>query len=135
MMTEQEFNALGTQQRRVLEFVWENGSATVQEVLDRINAESQTNLAYTTVLASMQRLEKLGWLYHEKSANQKQVYVYKATRSRKKAIGSALKAFADNFLSGDKPLLFQHFIEDAGLTEEEFDEIRNLIQKHGRTKS
>lgn len=135
-MSEQELNSLGVQQRKVLEIVWELNGATVQEVLDRINAASEgPPLAYTTVLATMQKLEKAGWLRHEKDPENRRAYVYRAVRSRGEAIGSSLRAFADNFLDGDTALLFQHFVEDAGLSERELDEIRDRIrEKRSRRK-
>lgn len=134
-MTENELNSLGGQQRKVLEIVWEQDGATVQEVLDRINAESDGSpLAYTTILATMQKLEKLGWLCHEKDMKHQRAYVYRATQSRNQAIGSSLRAFAENFLGGDKALLFQHFVENTGLSEQELDEIRDMMKKR-RKKS
>ena len=129
-MNEQELNLLGTQQRRVLEIVWQRNGATVQDVLSELNATSNAPpLAYTTVLATMQKLEKAGWLTHEPSPENARSYVYKATRTRRGAIGDSLRKFADTFLGGNKTLLFQHFVDDAGLSEEELEEIRKMIAK------
>jgi predicted transcriptional regulator len=129
IMTEQELNALGAQQRRVLEIVWQRSGATVQDVLAELNANADSPLAYTTVLATMQKLEKAGWLKHEPSPENSRTYLYKATRSRSGAIGGALQKFADTFLGGSKTLLFQHFVDDTGLSEEELNEIRRMIEK------
>ena len=126
-MNEHELNALGTQQRRVLEIVWQQGGATVQDVLTELNADSDSPLAYTTVLATMQKLEKAGWLTHEPSPENSRTYLYKATQTRGGAIGNALRKFADTFLGGSKTLLFQHFVDDAGLSEEELEEIKRMI--------
>jgi len=128
-MTDQEINALGTQQRRVLEIVWQQNGATVQDVLNTLNADADTPLAYTTVLATMQKLEKAGWLTHEPSPENCRTYIYRATRSRNSVIGDSLRRFADTFLGGSKTLLFQHFVDDAGLNEEELDEIRRMIEE------
>ena len=124
-----ELNTLGVQQRNVLELIWQKDGATVQEVLDELNARPDTEpLAYTTILATMQKLERLGWLAHEKSEENNRAYVYKPTRTRSEAIGGSLRAFADTFLDGSKTLLFQHFVDDTGLTETELDEIRTFIR-------
>ncbi|MCL2743177.1 MAG: BlaI/MecI/CopY family transcriptional regulator [Planctomycetaceae bacterium] len=132
-MTYQELNTLGTQQRRVLEIVWQRSGATVQEVLTELNAASNAPpLAYTTVLATMQKLEKAGWLMHEPSPENSRTYVYWATRTRCGAIGDSLRKFADTFLDGSKTLLFQHFVDDTGLSEEELDEIKRMIEKKKR---
>ncbi len=135
-MPEQELNDLGVQQRRVLEIVWRHGGATVQEVLDELNETSEgAKLAYTTVLTTMQKLEKAGWLTHRRSEESLRAYVYQAVRTREEAIGASLRAFAETFLEGSKTLLFQHFVNDAGLTEEELDAIRTMIaQRKSHTK-
>ena len=133
-MNDQELNALGAQQQRVLEIVWRQGGATVQEVLNEMNATSNAPpLAYTTILATMQKLEKVGWLTHEPSPENARTYMYKATRSRPSAIGDSLRKFADTFLGGNKTLMFQHFVDDAGLSEEELDEIKRMIEKRRKT--
>ena len=132
-MNEQELNLLGAQQRRVLEIVWRQNGATVQDVLSELNANADSPLAYTTVLATMQKLEKAGWLKHEPSSDNSRSYLYKATRSRSGAIGDSLRKFADTFLGGSKTLLFQHFVDDAGLSEKELEEIRKMIAKKSET--
>ncbi|MCL2004871.1 MAG: BlaI/MecI/CopY family transcriptional regulator [Planctomycetaceae bacterium] len=126
-MNAHELNALGGQQRRVLEIVWQRNGATVHDVLAELNANTDTPLAYTTVLATMQKLEKTGWLTHEPAPDNCRTYLYKATRSRSGAIGDALRKFADTFLGGSKTLLFQHFVDDTGLNEDELAEIRKMI--------
>ena len=124
-----KLNSLGAQQRRMLEIIWERNGATVQEVLDALNASSDSPpLAYTTVLATMQKLEKTGWLTHTQGGEHGRAYIYHATRSRSEAIGDSLRSFAETFLDGSKTLLFQHFISDTGLSEEELDEIREMIR-------
>ncbi|MGL6194404.1 MAG: BlaI/MecI/CopY family transcriptional regulator [Thermoguttaceae bacterium] len=133
-MEKHELNLLGEQQRRMLEILWEKDGATVQEVLDEINSNSETQLAYTTVLATMQKLEKLGWLVHEPSENRSRTYVYKVTRSRGEAIGASLVTFAKKFLGGNKMLLFQHFVDDAGLNEKEISEIKQMLEERKESK-
>ena len=129
-MTDQELNALGAQQRRVLEIVWERNGATVQEVLGELNANSDSApLAYTTVLATMQKLEKAGWLTHEPSPKNSRMYVYQATCSRRGAIGESLRKFTERFLGGSKTLLFQHYFDDVELSDEELEEINQIVQR------
>ena len=132
---EPEFSDLGGQQRQMLEIIWQRDGATVQEVLDEINANSKSQpLAYTTVLATLQKLEKMGWLTHRRSKSHQRAYIYRATQTRSEAIGGSLRAFAENFLDGDKTLLFQHFVNDTGLTEKELAEIRAMIDKRRKHK-
>jgi len=132
---EPELNSLGMQQRRMLEIIWERSGATAQEVLDVMNASSDSPpLAYTTVLATMQKLEKTGWLTHSQSEAHGRAYVYHATKSRSAAIGDSLRSFAETFLDGSKTLLFQHFLSDTNLSDEELDEIRKMIDKRRKSQ-
>lgn len=125
-----EIGSLGAQQLRVLEIVWENDGATVQQVLDALNRNSDSPpLAYTTILATMQKLEKAGWLFHERSEDNNRAYVYRSRRTRSETIGSSLCSFAETFLGGSKTLLFQHFVDDTNISDEELDEIRKIISK------
>ena len=124
-----EIHSLGVQQRRMLEILWERDGATVQEVLDVLNASSDSQLAYTTVLATMQKLEKTGSVTHSHGDRHGRAYVYRATKSRNEAIGDSLRSFAETFLDGSKTLLFQHFLSDTGLSEGELEEIREMIAK------
>ncbi len=134
-MSELEINDLGAQQRRFLELIWERGGATVQELLEALNASSDSApLAYTTVLTTLQKLEKAGWLYHETAEEHGRAYVYKPTKKRNEAIGDSLRSFARTFLDGSKTLLFQHFVEDTGLSDQEWEEIRTMIDKRRKGK-
>ena len=62
---------LGQLQRAVIEVVWELGEASVHQVRDRLRQRKE--LAYTTVLTAMQKLEKAGWLRHRTEGK---VYIY-----------------------------------------------------------
>lgn len=53
---------LGEREREVLEVLWSEGSATVQQVTERLSA----SLAYTTVMTTLDRLFKKGLLTREK---------------------------------------------------------------------
>ena len=58
-MTDQKLNALGAQQRRVLGVVWSRNGATIQEVLGKLNALSDSPaLAYTTVVRRCRNSKK-----------------------------------------------------------------------------
>ena len=123
-----ELDSLGAQQRRVLEMIWEQDGATVQEVLDQLNSQSDApDLAYTTVLTVMQKLEKAGWLTHTARAKRGRAYVYTPVVSRKEALGGTLRNLVSTLFGGDKLLMFQHFVDDAGLTDEELSEAREMI--------
>lgn len=79
-MNRKSLDDFGELQRAVIEAVWESGEATVRQVWKRLCREKE--LAYTTVLTAMQRLERDGWLKHRVEGK---THVYLPTRTRAQA--------------------------------------------------
>lgn len=123
-MARKSIDNLGDLKRPVMEAVWELGEATVKEVRDRLNRDK--DLAYTTVLSAMQKLEKAGWLRHRAEGR---TYVYLATRSRESEGVRSLREFTKRVFRGDPHLLFQHFIEDKRLSDEDLAKLQEAIIK------
>ncbi len=59
--------SLGPLETEILHIVWELGSVTVRDVHDRILANPERELAYTSVTTVLNRLTKKGWLTCEKA--------------------------------------------------------------------
>lgn len=82
----------------VMNLVWDLGSATVSDVLERLNQEKDRHLAYTTVMTIMSRLVEKGWLISEKKGR---AYVYQAVYSKQEAeavaVGSVIRALLEDF--------------------------------------
>ena len=93
-MKEKALNELGDQQLAIVQSVWERPGATVREVRASLGGD----LAYTSVLSAMQKLERMGWLRHEREPPR---YVYHVTRSRREATRQATRSFVDRVLGGD----------------------------------
>jgi BlaI family transcriptional regulator, penicillinase repressor len=122
-MWDKSIEDLGELQRTVLETVWELGQATVHDVRDQI--KSQRKLAYTSVLTTLQNLERAGWLKHRTEGR---TYVYIPTRSRQQAgVGSVQKLIKSVF-AGDALLMFQHLIEEDQLSAQQLKKLRQMIK-------
>ncbi len=133
-MADNLLNDLGELQRRIMEIIWQWENVSVQDVLLELNADPERNpLAYTTVLTTMQRLEKAGWLTHRRTEASGAAYLYSPVRSKSESIGDSFRSLADHFLSGDKTLLFQHLLEETGLNDQELTEIRKMIAKRRKS--
>ena len=121
---------LGELQRSVMEAIWDSGEATVHEVRDRLAKKKP--LAYTTILSTMQKLEKAGWLEHRADGR---MHVFRATRSREEVGVGTMKRLVSRAFKGDPLLMFQHLLEDEELTPEDLAEMRVMIdarRKRGR---
>jgi predicted transcriptional regulator len=86
-MSRKSLGDLGQLQRSVIELVWDLGEASVHQVRERLRRKKK--LAYTTILTTLQKLEKAGWLRHRSEGK---VYVYTPMKTRKEAgVGSVRK--------------------------------------------
>ncbi len=128
-MTRKPIDDLGDLQTSVMEAVWELGEATVRDVRERLNRDK--DLAYTTVLSAMQKLEKSGWLRHRSEGRS---YVYRATRSRQSEGLRSLREFTQRVFRGDPHQLFQHFIDDEQLSDKDLAQLQEAIAKRRKER-
>ncbi len=115
---------LGELQRAVMEIIWQRGEASVHQVRDRLNSERK--LAYTTVLTTLQKLERIGWLNHRAEGKS---YVYFPTRSREQAGAGSVKRFLKRVFDGDAVAMFQHLIREGDLSEDDLRDVRKMIEE------
>ena len=129
-MARQSLSDLGELQRSVIEIIWELGQANVHEVRERLAGRKK--LAYTTVLTTLQKLEKAGWLRHRSEGKS---YVYLPTGTREQAGEKSLKKFIKHVFDGDAVLMFQHLIRQDNLSDQELRQLRQMIdQKRKETQ-
>ncbi len=128
-MSSKSLDNLGELQRVVIEVVWKLGEASVHQVRDQLARRKK--LAYTTVLTTLQKLEKAGWLRHR---NEGKVYIYLPTRSRREAGAKSVQKFVERMFEGDTLLMFQHLVDDSTLTDKELAELRKMIDKKRKEK-
>jgi predicted transcriptional regulator len=101
--------SLGPLEAEILNIIWELGSATVKDVHDRILADPNRELAYTSVTTVLRRLTEKGWLvcdkrerafYWRPMVTQQQAQVIKGSRAVAQilAVGNPdiVAAFADS---------------------------------------
>ena len=123
-MRRKPLDDLGELQRTVLETVWELGEASVHAVRERLNRSKQ--LAYTTVLSAMQKLEKAGWLDHRAQGKS---YVYFATQTRDQAGAGSVRRLVKRLFDGDALAMFSHLIRTSDLSENDLQELRKMINE------
>jgi BlaI family transcriptional regulator, penicillinase repressor len=128
-MSRSELDDLGDLQKAVMEIVWDLGEATVNQVRDRLRRK---RLAYTTVLSVMQKLDKAGWLTHREEGR---AYVYQPATSREEAGRSSLRQFINRVCGGDPIAMFQHLLDDQGLSADDLTELRKMIDKRRKELS
>lgn len=132
-MPEKAINELGPLQARVMDLLWEAGEATVRDVQASLEAERPDGEApaYTTVLTTMQKLEKAGWLTYRRAGR---AYVYRPARSRDEEGGTALQRLVAETFRGDAMAAFQHLLADGALDADELDRLQGMVDEARRTR-
>ena len=128
-MSKKSLDHFGQLQRAVIEVVWELGEASVRQVWKRLCRKKE--LAYTTVLTSMQRLERAGWLKHRVEGKKN---VYLPTRTRAQAGAKSVRKFVQGMFNGNALLLFRQLVEQGELSDDELQELQKLINKKRKEK-
>ena len=111
---------------RLMDVIWEKGSATVAEVAEALPKE--LGLAYNTVLTTLRILEEKGYLRHTKS-EEGRAFRYTAIVGRAEAGRNAVRYLVSRFFRNSPEMLVLNLLEDEDLSEKELDRIRELIAK------
>ena len=106
----------------VMEVLWERGSATVAEVREALEDE----MAYTTVLTVLTRLEQKGFVASDKS---EQAYVYRAKVSRDRVTGSWLKTMVRQLFDGAAAPAVLQLMQTEKFSAEEIAQLQELLDR------
>jgi predicted transcriptional regulator len=105
----------------IMDRVWDrDGPVTVRELLDELLKER--DIAYTTVMSTMDNLHRKGWLARVKDGK---AYRYTATASREEYSARLMQeALADG---GDTEMVLSHFV--AQMDGQESDVLRDVLRR------
>jgi BlaI family transcriptional regulator, penicillinase repressor len=115
-------NPLTPLELEIMNVLWEEGPASVQEVQQRVGRE----LAYTTVQTM------LNILVRKKRAKRTLVgrsYQYRAAVSREKAAGSTLRDLVQRMFGGSAEALVLNLVETRQITAESLRRLQETLEK------
>jgi predicted transcriptional regulator len=110
----------------IMDRIWDREpgtSTTVREVFDQLTAER--DIAYTTVMSTMDNLHGKGWLAREREGK---AYRYWATLSREEHSARLMREALDG--GGRSDLVLSHFVEQIG--PEESARLREALRRLSR---
>lgn len=113
-------------EQRLMEVLWEKGSATVGEVVEAL--PKKIDLAYNTVLTTLRILEDKGYVRHSKPKDERK-FVFTPVVSREQASHSALRHLLHRFFGNSAEALVLNLLEDEKLSEGERKRIRELLEE------
>jgi predicted transcriptional regulator len=107
-----------------MEILWENGSATVGEVVEAL--PKRVPLAYSTVLTTLRILENKGYLKHVKEGR---AFIYQPVVGREEACENAVAHLVRRFFQGSHGLLALNLLEKKGIAQAELKRLRRKIEE------
>ena len=121
-MPRQKSDQMTPLELEIMQVLWEKGPANVQTVQKELKRE----LAYTTVqtmLTVLHRKQRVKRVLKDKA------YVYRATVSRNKFTGQALREFVDRVFGGSAEGLVVSLLQEKHLTHERLKALHELLDK------
>ena len=126
---EQEFGGMeqrgfGDLEAVVMERVWDHADpVTVRDIFDDLS--NQRQIAYTTVMSTMDNLYRKRWLKRQRSGK---AYVYRASMSREERSARLMKAAFDS--GGDTNMVLSFFVDQ--MSEEQSAQLKAALRKGRR---
>lgn len=116
---------LGTAELEVLKALWDHGPATVRQVMNRLHHHGR-QVAYTTVLTFLTRLEQKGYV---KSDRSDVAYVYRPAVTRAKVTKSRLRSLIEQLYDGEAAPLVLQLMREQNFSADEIAELQKLIDQ------
>lgn len=114
--------ALSDAQMEIMHVVWRHGEVTVGDVWDAL--AQQRTVARNTVQTMMTRLAEKGWLKQHK---QGRAFLYRAAVPREATLRGLVRRLVETAFRGSAEGLVLAMLEGRGVSSEEADRIRKLI--------
>lgn len=109
---------------RIMNVLWEKGSATVHEVLQAL--PSKPSLAYNSVLTIIRILETKGYVKHIKD---KRAHVYTPKVDRKDATRFEVRHLVSRFFGNSHEQLVLNILEEGSIDADELARVRQLLER------
>jgi predicted transcriptional regulator len=109
---------------RIMNVLWDKGSATVHEVLQAMPAKPA--LAYNSVLTIIRILETKGYVRHSKDGR---THVYAAKVERKDATRFEVRHLLSRFFGDSHERLVLNLLEDQDMDVGELARVRQLLER------
>lgn len=114
---------------QVLAVLWERGPSVVRDVQEALPDGKQR--AYTTVLTTLQVMEKKGFVAHTREGL---AHVYRPLVSRDDVVQPVVQTLVRNLFGGDATKVVQALIDSSDFSDADLKEIRRMINEAAKEK-
>jgi len=116
---------LSAAQYEIMEVIWAQGEATVNQVLEAINKTRKKKLRRTTIQVQMTRLEKKGWLSHKAESR---TYNYYAMLERDHAQAFIANDVTNRIFGGSCADLIKCLFNNKKVSSSEIKHIKKILK-------
>jgi predicted transcriptional regulator len=109
---------------RIMNVLWEKGSATVHEVLQALPAKPA--LAYNSILTIVRILETKGYVKHLKD---KRAHIYMPKVDRKDATRFEVRHLVSRFFGDSHEQLVLNVLEETSIDAGELERLRQFLER------
>lgn len=109
---------------RIMNVLWEKGSATVHEMLQSM--PEKPDLAYNSVLTIVRILETKGYVKHLKDGR---AHVYQPKIDRKDATRFEISHLVSRFFGNSHEQLVLNILEEGSIDADELARVRQLLER------
>jgi len=120
---------LSETQWRVMEVVWQRGTATAADVIDVLLPETGWN--HQTVRTLLARLVQKGVLHAKPVKN---YYVYSPLVSREESIREEGESFLNRVFSGNADELLVHFVREGKINQSTLAKLQQLVEQERKNR-
>ena len=113
---------LGNLQLQILQVLWDQGPATVADVLARLPADH--GLAYTTIATMLRKMEARGLVEHDVEARR---FIYRAGVRAEEVTRSLAGDLLDRLFEGSLADMVSHLLSTREVSRDELSRIESLI--------
>lgn len=119
---------LGKVQLRIMQILWQKGSATAREITDALSPAGE--IAHSTVQTLLRKLEAKGAITH---TQEERTFVFRPIVRQNEVTEGALQDLLQRVFNGSVSGLVAQLINNEHISAEEFVRLRELIDSAART--
>jgi BlaI family transcriptional regulator, penicillinase repressor len=116
---------------KLLRVLWEKGPCTARQIREEIQTRKEGDLAHSTVMTQIQRMEEKG--YVEKTGEQVgKAFVFRAKLQPDKVRMQFVKKYLTSYFGANPLPIFSWLIDSSELSEEDIAQIRAMLDERER---
>jgi predicted transcriptional regulator len=125
-MSREKTSPLSAAQFDIMSVIWEQGEATITQVLKAINQDRKRKLRRTTIQVQMSRLEKKGWLTHQAEGR---TFLYSALVEKDDALGFIAGDVTKRIFNGSCADLVKALFKNNKVSSKEIKRLRAVLDE------